>query len=811
MPRSYYQTISNWPRYSLLTLALALATTGMCTAHKAASAETNGIQFDLPSLQARGIDPKLADLFSQAPRFLAGETTVSLTVNGSSRGKMPVRFDNEGNLCADRSFLKQAGLQLPPSYDDNSACFDLKIVWPQMELNLDPGESQVNLVVPPEAVAPIDNDNGNWHHGGLAGILNYDAQYLDSSGISTGVNYMQLYSEVGFNAGDWIVRSQQNFSRFNGEDSVQHQRAYAQRTFLESKKVLQAGQISLSNSMFGTGQVLGFQLFPESALQGTQGGPGIVEGIADSQSVIEVRQSGVLVYNTTVPAGPYRLQGFPLLNTRSDLSVKQTDASGETRQFIVPASALLLSGNAMSPGLSFGVGRLEQQGASDSPLLGTLSSGWVLTPYSTLNAGMLGSSSYHAGALGVDSQVAVSTILASQIRVARDARHGENGISALTTLSHKLTERVNVSANISEQSSGFRELSDTLSDNSQYTAERSRRQTGISMGWSVERVGNLSLSWARSETFGGDAIDYLRGGWSRQFGRAYVGISLEHDTGSRHTGGDNRLYATLSIPLGDGQHISSYFNNSHNISRTGARYSNRGSQDRGWSLSAERDLRNNRASGTGTFDLVTPVSQLSGNISRDSNNYTSWSARATGAMVVHREGATLSPYQVSDTFGVARVGKEGNVRLDTPSGPTWTDGRGYAVLPSINGFKRSTIQVDTRSLARNVDISNAWQETEAARGSISYVNFDVIRTRRVLVDVKDFQGTPLPHGASVFDSAGKFITVVGDKGSIFIPDVSNSGQFDVQTSGRTLCSFHLVLPEQAASGELFEMADAVCR
>lgn len=209
--------------------------------------------------------------------------------------------------------------------------------------------------------------------------------------------------------------------------------------------------------------------------------------------------------------------------------------------------------------------------------------------------------------------------------------------------------------------------------------------------------------------------------------------------------------------------------------------------------------------------MVTPVSQLSGSVSRYTDNYTVWSARASGAAVLHDKGVTLSPYRVGDTFGIAKVGDEGGVRLETPAGPTWTDSRGYAVLPSLSGYKKSAIQVDTRSLGRNVDINNAWQETEAARGSVNYVNFDVVRNRRVLVEVRDVKGEPLPHGASVFDSTGNFVTVVGDNGQLFLPDAANGMKLDVQVSGQTLCSLLLTLPEKAEQNGLYETASAQCR
>lgn len=792
---------------SVLSLALL---TALSTQPLSVMAAVDDIEFDTQAMQARGIDPNVAEWFRQAPRFMPGESTVALTVNGSARGKVKVRFDQHGQLCTDKGFQRQAGLISPPGFKDNDTCFDLKKAWPQAELNLEPGEERVELVVPQQVVAVSGSESHNWNHGGFAGMLNYDTQYMDSAG-STSLSFMQLGTEAGFNLNDWIVRSRQTFTRFNDEDSMQHQAAYAQRSFINLKKVLQAGQISLSNSMFGTGQVLGIQMFPEAALLDNRGGAGLVEGIADSQSVVEVRQSGVLIYSTTVPAGPFRLQGLSLLNTRSDLDVTLTGSNGESRQFRVPASAFLLNGVAVAPGLSFGAGKLDQQGSSEAPVVGTIANGWVLNPYTTLNAGLLGSTPYRAGALGMDSQLFDATLLLLQTTVAQDDKHGNKGVSVVTTLTHQATERIGLNVNASQQTSGYRELSDALQEDKIDETSRMRSQYGGGVSWSDENLGSFSLSTARSITFDGGAANYLRGGWSKQFGRTYVGASLEHDGGSRDTNAENRFYLTVSIPFGNGRSVSSYLNSTNRGSRAGIRYSDRSSQDRGWSLSSDQDFRNRRTANAGTVDMTTPFSQLNGSLAHDSDNNTTWSVRASGGIVAHEDGVTLSPYRVGDTYGVAKVGDEASVRLDTPAGPTWTDGKGYAVLPSLNGYKRSVIQVDTRSLAKNVDIGNAWQETEAARGSVNYVNFDVLRTRRVLVDVKDVQGKPLPHGASVFDAAGNFVTVVGNQGNVFIPDASTNDKLEVQASGTTICSFTLSLPKKADMSGLYETASAVCR
>ena len=772
------------------------------------------IIFDTQYLQARGVNPKVAEWFRQAPRFPPGESLVTLRVNGQDRGKIRVRFDEKGQPCINAAFLRQAGLITKILPRDASAgstdCADLKAHWPQTELTPDSAQGSISLVIPAEAIDNTRAASTQWSHGGVAGLLNYNAQYMGAAGQIPGTTYMQLGTEAGFNTGDWIARSRQTFSRFNGEGRVQHQGAYLQRSFFHQQKVLQAGQISLANSLFGTGQVLGVQLFPEQALisQGNSGA--LVEGIADTQSVAEVRQSGILVYSTTVPAGPFRLQGFSLLNTRSDLTVTLTGANGHKRQFSVPASVYLLSGPVAPQGLSLGMGRLEQSGSAGAPWVATAASGWQPSARVGIGAGGLTSSAYQAVAGALDIQPYGGTLLSGRMTAARDVEHQQQGILFTGTLNHMLTEQFSLSIDTSQQTPGYRELSDALQPDSQDMQGRTRSQYGVGMGWSSPALGGLSLSWAQNTSFQGQSSQYLRAGWSRQFGRTYVGASMDRDFNG-YQGAENRFYFTLSLPLSNGVSLNSWVNSSRSSHRSGIRYSDRLSQDRNWSLSAEQESRTNRQSATGTLSSVTPVGQLSSSLTRDSDRYTSWSANATGGVAFHRHGATLSPYQIGDTFGIARVGNESGVRVETPAGPAWTDYRGYAVLPGLGAYRRSRIELDTRSLERGTDIVNAWQETETARGAISYVNFDVIHTRRVLVEVTDAQGEKLLAGAGVFDDKEQFITVTASDGTLFVPDAHPGMTLSVEMAGRTVCTLTLGLPEKQAGSELYETTQAVCR
>ncbi|MFP3336060.1 hypothetical protein SB761_35770, partial [Pseudomonas sp. SIMBA_064] len=66
--------------------------------------------FDPQTLSQRGIDPELANLLLDAPRFTPGRHAVNLSINGQRRGRIDVAFDREGALCFDRPLLDAGNL-----------------------------------------------------------------------------------------------------------------------------------------------------------------------------------------------------------------------------------------------------------------------------------------------------------------------------------------------------------------------------------------------------------------------------------------------------------------------------------------------------------------------------------------------------------------------------------------------------------------------------------------------------------------------------------------------------------------------------
>ncbi|MBA8254139.1 hypothetical protein HVY16_15220 [Escherichia coli] len=130
------------------------------------------VTFDPEILRSRGLSPELNRYFSKTPRFLPGEHSVEVIVNGKSRGIGAVRFDDEGTLCINEDFLQFAGL-MPVPLSGGEACHDIRQDYKQALVNAYPGQEKLEIYVPEQALNSLAGDIKNFQQGGTAGLLNY--------------------------------------------------------------------------------------------------------------------------------------------------------------------------------------------------------------------------------------------------------------------------------------------------------------------------------------------------------------------------------------------------------------------------------------------------------------------------------------------------------------------------------------------------------------------------------------------------------------------------------------------------------------
>ncbi|WP_226457443.1 fimbria/pilus outer membrane usher protein [Pseudomonas sp. AF03-9] len=796
--------------YILAGLALALGSAlpmGEALAHDDLIAGS----FDPQTLSRRGIDPELANLLLEAPRFAAGRHAVNLKVNGQRRGRVDVTFEPQGGLCFNRTLLDAANLIVP---DDDGAptCHRFTERFPQTVIEQDPASLSLALVVPTDAVRPAQQDISGYQTGGFAGLLNYDLTGLYNEFGDNTSRFGSANTEVGFNAGDWIVRSRQVKTWQDSRSRTTHLDAYAQRTFAEQQTVLQAGQISLYNPVLAGTQITGAQVLTETALQDQNQGATIT-GIANSPAQVEVRQNGALIHSTVVPAGPFALTDVRRLNSRADVEVTVKETTGEERRFTVPAGMLGLG--LPAPGYSVAAGRVRQIGDSDGKEPWVVSAGWSGTvhPQVSVGGGGLMADAYRAVGVNLgwlpwqDSQLQFTTQAAEASREGRD-----RGVQTDLSWSQRLNDSWSLSTSGSWRSQGYRDLEDSTYVGNSRDQQRSRYrdQQSFTASWAHPALGAFSAGVSRTASYNGESSSRALASWGRSFGRVSVSASAEWQVGGRQQN-DNSVYLNLSVPLGESRRGRAWARHTGGEHRLGAGVSEQLNDQLSYRVGVERDSRDREVESSLGVSALPWYSQLDFNYTRSDNERSSYQGGARGGVVVHGDGVTFSPYPVRETFAVMSVGEMAGVKVSTPSGPVWTDWQGQAVVPQLNAYGRSPVEVQTRSLPRNADIHNGLAMISAGRGAVDKVQFGVALTRRALLNVTTDSGQPLPRGATVSTAEGEFVTLVQEGSQVFLPDVLDPRPLWVKPPGQPRCRLEFQLPEDADPEVYFETAPARCR
>lgn len=132
------------------------------------------------------------------------------------------------------------------------------------------------------------------------------------------------------------------------------------------------------------------------------------------------------------------------------------------------------------------------------------------------------------------------------------------------------------------------------------------------------------------------------------------------------------------------------------------------------------------------------------------------------------------------------------------------------MIAQVAPYGKSSVEVQARSLPRNVDLQQGAAVIQAGRGAVPRLSFATQVTRRVLLNAMLADGTPLPAGAMVSDEHGQLVTLVQDGGSVFVPDLTQSPRLQVKAAEHATCTLHFEVPAKADPTLYFETATAVC-
>ncbi|MGI3476979.1 fimbria/pilus outer membrane usher protein [Providencia stuartii] len=759
------------------------------------------VVFDQDALNYKGIPNDIAKLYSEKAHFPQGESSVSVFLNDKYIGQSTFLFNAQGELCLNTQFIDTTDIALSQV---NSTCPTLKD-YDNIEIELIPSDLRVNIYASPSLLR--NKPNNNWNHTGKSGMFNYDIQYFSSQSDLNSQSFLNSNFTLGFNVYNWIVRSDQAYTYFNGKTSFDHQTLYAEKTLEPIKKNLQIGQINLANSFFSSGQVIGFQLTPELALDNSSQGGGIVNGIASERSVIEVRQAGILIYTTTVPEGPYTLENLPLLNNRLDLSVTVINQSNKKSTFTVPASSFILASNNMNKDTKFGFGKVNQHKTDKKPYVMNISKGFNLRPDMLFFFGGLASKDYQGVGLSNTynfPNLSLATITAN-IAKDRDNKHGEY---YTFSYNYPVIANTNLVVNSLYRSKEYKDFNETLNDDTNLYSnhvKNSETQYGIGLNTHLDRLGSFSVNWNRS--LGDRTINYYNATWNNRFLNKY-NVYLGYEKRLYNNNSDDTIYLNVDISLGNRQSLSGWMNNYGNNKSYGTRYSNHNYDNLSYSVSAIKNTDPRNQSASLNVNYTTPVTLLSGRVSKGNNN-SSYYGSLSGGMVYFDNELIFSSKRIANTFAIAKTENQENIPIQSSSGTVITNSKGYAVIPSVDSYRTNYAKIDYRKLPKNMNAPYGIIEFQPASGSVPLVNFYVSKVNRAIL-TPSFNGKKLAKNLKVYDRKGNLLTITDNAGRIIIDNLTLPASYFVDIGDNRKCTIDLTEDVGISKTELFTLINPIC-
>lgn len=178
-----------------------------------------------------------------------------------------------------------------------------------------------------------------------------------------------------------------------------------------------------------------------------------------------------------------------------------------------------------------------------------------------------------------------------------------------------------------------------------------------------------------------------------------------------------------------------------------------------------------------------------------------------GGVVLHSEGLTLSQ-PLGETFALVKAEGATGTRVFNNSGIK-TDWRGYAVVPYINPYRTSRIELDTSTLSHHVDLIDGAVEITPTRGAIVKADFDTRLGHRALITLTRPNGELIPFGATavIIDESSSSnkkydgMAIVSEEGELYISGLPAKGELKVQwgKAGEQSCIVEYQLPANLTS------------
>ncbi|CAD6082573.1 fimbria/pilus outer membrane usher protein [Escherichia coli] len=773
--------------------------------------------------------------FSQAGYILPGQYQMEIMVNdlGISPSAFPVTFleppvsgqDGKKPLpqaCLTPEMVSRMGLtvasQEKVTYWNNGQCADLSQL-PGVEIRPNPAEGMLYINMPQ---AWLEYSDASWlppsrWDNGIPGLLfdyniNGTVSKLHKGKQTQSVGYN---GTAGVNFGAWRFRAdyQGNLNHTTGsgqgtDSQFTWSRFYMYRAIPCWRANLTLGENYINSEIFSSWRYIGASLESDDRMlpPKLRGYAPQVSGVADTNARVVISQQGRILYDSTVPAGPFTIQDLDS-SVRGRLDVEVIEQNGQKKTFQVNTAYVpyLTRPGQIRYKLISGRSRSYEH-ATEGPLFIAGEASWGISNKWSLYGGGIVAGDYNALAVGIGRDLSQFGTLSADVTqsVARIPREEtKQGKSWSLRYSKRFDD---VDADI--QFAGYRFSERNYMTMQQYLDARYRHdftgrekeQYDISLNKSLEDgKTSVSLQYSHQTYWDQRTSNYYTLSLNRYFDafglkNISAGVSASrsryYQKGSNSGGTYNdSVYLRLSVPWGTG--TASYSGSMSNDRYTNTvGYSDTLNQGlSSYSLNAGVNSGGGQPSQSqisAYYNHSSPLANLSANFSAAENGYTSFGMSASGGATITAKGAALHAGGMNggtrllvDTDGVGGVPVDG--------GRVSTNRWGIGVVTDVSSYYRNTTSVDLNKLPDDMEATRSVVESVLTEGAIGYREFEVLKGSRLFAVLRLADNSHPPFGASVTNAKGRELGMLADSGLAWLSGVNPGETLNVGWDGRTQC------------------------
>lgn len=810
-------------------------------------------EFDMAALETSG--PKMnVDLsqFATEGSQLPGNYHVDVYVDHTQVDTRSLDFvqNKSGQLVPKLTpaLLKQWGIKVDsiPGMSDTSEIKELNHFIPESREKLDFSQMRLDLTIPQ---ADVDSTAQGyvsptlWDEGIPALILGYDFNgsnsWMDESTTSGRDDNYFLSLHSGLNLGAWRLRNYstwtytktaENSGNTYGDQSNNSEshwdsiNTFLQRDIPSVKGLLTMGDTTTPSDVYDGFSFRGAQLSSDDDMlpDSLRNFAPTVHGIASSNATVTIRQNNSVIYQKQVPPGAFEINDLYPNSTNGDLEVTVKESDGHEHTFVQPFSSVAIMQREGHLKYAVTGGEYRSNSEGEEPDFAQLTLIYGLPHDMTVYGGAQVSDDYQNGLVGLGfnignlGSVSIDTAYSTADLSTGEHKDGES-YRAQYSKSLLSTGSTLTLAAYRYSTKGYYSFQDAvdLRTDSDYSDDENARndydlRNNKRSRWQASLSQDLPSGWGQLYLNGYQQDYWNEGGYERSLAVGYnnswdgVTYGLTYNFSSMPgMENDHQIAMNISVPLDKWlPHAYAGYNMSTNrhgdttqqVSLYGTALAN---NNLSYSvMQGYQNHQNSGSSGAVTLDYSGSKGEVNAGYNYDTQSHQVHYG-LQGGMIVHPYGLTLSQGIIQDIQSVALVRAPGvsDARIVNGTGIE-TNSWGYAVVPYLTPYRRTTIGLDTSSLADNADVENSSVNVVPTEGAVVMAGFKTHIGARTLIHLQH-QGSAIPFGATASLVQDDSVTgIVSDNGDVYMTGVPEQGVLLVQwgKNADTQCHAKISLP-----------------